>query len=162
MIDSRDLPRMNALPFVRAVLMGGTIGGALDLLFALTFAAATGMAPPQLLQTIASGLLGQSAYAGGATAAMLGLASHFVLSYLWAALFVTAAYRHVRLFERPLLAGAVFGILVFFTMRLVVLPLSAFPHPVSFRPLAATLDLLSHMLLFGLPIALAARASLRP
>ena len=41
-------------------------------------------------------------------------------------------------------------------MRLVVLPLSAFPHPVTFKPLSASLDLLSHMFLFGVPIALAA------
>ena len=47
-------------------------------------------------------------------------------------------------------------------MRLVVLPLSAFPHPVSFKPLSAGLDLLSHMFLFGLPIALAAAKAIRP
>ena len=47
-------------------------------------------------------------------------------------------------------------------MRLVVLPLSAFPHPVSFKPLAAGLDLLSHMFLFGLPIALAASKAIAP
>jgi hypothetical protein len=35
----------------------------------------------------------------------------------------------------------------------VVLPLSAFPYPVTFKPLATALDLLSHMLLFGAPIA---------
>jgi hypothetical protein len=41
-------------------------------------------------------------------------------------------------------------------MRLVVLPLSAFPYPISFSQPGATLDLLSHMFFFGLPIALAA------
>jgi uncharacterized membrane protein YagU involved in acid resistance len=153
--------RIGRPSFVRAVLTGGTIGGALDLLFALTFAATNGMAPPQLLQTIASGLLGQAAYSGGAGTAVLGFAGHFALSYLWAALFVAVAYRWEILLARPLLAGAVFGIVVFFGMRLVVLPLSAFPHPVTFRPLAATLDLLSHMLLFGVPIALAARRFVR-
>lgn len=53
--------------------------------------------------------------------------------------------------------GAIFGVCVFLFMRLVVLPLSAFPYPVTFRPLATALDGLSHMFLFGLPIALAAR-----
>jgi uncharacterized membrane protein YagU involved in acid resistance len=147
--------------FVRAVLAGGTIGGALDLLFALIFAATNGLAPPQLLQTVASGLLGQAAYSGGAGTAVLGLACHFVLSWMWAALFVAAASRWAVILARPLLTGAVFGILVFFGMRLVVLPISAFPHPVTFRPLAATLDLLSHMLLFGVPIAMAARRIVR-
>ena len=49
------------------------------------------------------------------------------------------------------MAGIVFGIFVFFSMRLVVLPLSAFPYPVTFKPLATTLDLLSHAVLFGVP-----------
>jgi uncharacterized membrane protein YagU involved in acid resistance len=153
--------RFDRSSFLRAVFAGGTIGGGLDLLFALTFAATDGTAPPQLLQTIASGLLGEAAYSGGAGTAVLGLASHFVLSYLWAALFVGVASRWEILLARPFFAGAVFGIFVFFAMRLVVLPLSAFPHPVIFRPLAATLDLVSHMLLFGVPIALAARRFMR-
>jgi uncharacterized membrane protein YagU involved in acid resistance len=142
-------------PLTRAVIVGGSIAGALDILFAITFAAANGVPAMRLLQTVASGLLGEDAYAGGWPVAALGLAAHFALSYLWAALFVAAAARRPRLAEKPALAGALFGILVFFTMRLVVLPLSAFPHPVSFKPLAAGLDLLSHMFLFGLPIALA-------
>jgi uncharacterized membrane protein YagU involved in acid resistance len=144
----------------RAVLVGGSIAGALDILFALSFAAANGMPPQRLLQLVASGLLGEAAYAGGAATALLGLAAHFSLSYLWAAIFVAAAVRQPRLVAKPVLAGAVFGVVVFLAMRLVVLTLSAFPHPVSFKPLAAGLDLLSHMFLFGLPIALAARRSL--
>ena len=142
-------------------MVGGSIGGALDLAFALTFAAANGVGPLQLLQTVASGLLGSAAYEGGLPVAVLGFAAHFALSYGWAALFVGAAPRVPRMAARPLLAGLLFGVLVFFAMRLVVLPLSAFPHPVSFKPLAAGLDLLSHMFLFGLPIALAASKAMR-
>ena len=148
--------------FGRAVLVGGTIAGALDIAFALSFAGAEGVAPQELLQTVASGLLGQAAYSGGTPVAWLGLACHIALSYVWAALFAGVATWQPRVLERPLLAGIVFGILVFFAMRLVVLPLSAFPHPVRFRPLAATLDILSHMLLFGFPIAAAANRYLRP
>jgi hypothetical protein len=58
------------------------------------------------------------------------------------------------------LAAAVFGVTVFVLMRLVVLPLSAFPFPVAFKPLGTVLDLLSHMFLFGLPIAWSVRRSL--
>ena len=44
-------------------------------------------------------------------------------------------------------------------MRLVVLPLSAYPRPVTFKPLATVLDLLSHMVLFAGPVVvLVARA----
>jgi uncharacterized membrane protein YagU involved in acid resistance len=145
----------------RAVVVGGSIGGALDLAFALTFAAVNGVGPAQLLQTIASGLLGAAAYEGGVPAAVLGFAAHFVMSFVWAAIFVAAAAGAPQIAARPLLAGTLFGVFVFLTMRLVVLPLSAFPHPVSFKPLAASLDLLSHMFLFGLPIALAASKAMR-
>jgi len=55
---------------------------------------------------------------------------------------------------------------VFLVMRLVVLPLSAFPYPVSFKPMSVIPDLMSHMFLFGIPIAWAASKipdlSLRP
>lgn len=148
-------------PFSRAVIVGGSIAGALDILFAITYAATDGVPPMRLLQTVASGLLGEDAYAGGWPVAALGLAAHFALSYLWAALFVAVAARRPTLITKPALAGAIFGVIVFFTMRLVVLPLSAFPHPVSFKPLAAGLDLLSHMFFFGLPIALAAAKAIR-
>lgn len=141
---------------LRAVLIGGLAGGAGDILFAIAFAAIHGRTPVWLLQTVATGLLGQAAYDGGLPAALLGLAGHFSMSFLWAALFVTLASRIPQLVAKPAIAGPAYGVLVFLAMRLVVLPVSAFPYPVSFKLDSAGPDLLSHMFLFGLPIALAA------
>ena len=62
--------------------------------------------------------------------------------------------------RKPLVSAIAFGILVFVLMRCVVLPLSAFPLPVSFKLPGAALDLLSHIFLFGLPIAMAARRAM--
>jgi hypothetical protein len=152
---------MNTTSRLRAVLIGGSIAGALDILFAITYAAVNGTAPVKLLQTVASGLLGMAAFDGGVPAAILGLAAHFGLSYLWAALFVAAASRLPQLVAKPAVAGVTFGVLVFFTMRLIVLPLSAFPYPIVFRPLSWGLDLLSHMFFFGMPIALMAAKAIR-
>ena len=152
---------MNSPSRLRAVLIGGSIAGTLDILFAITYAAANGLAPVKLLQTVASGLLGKAAFDGGVPSAILGLAGHFGMSYLWAALFVAAASRVTPLVSKPAVTGPIFGILVFFTMRLVVLPLSAFPYPIVFRPLSWGLDLLSHMFFFGLPIAFAAAKAIR-
>jgi uncharacterized membrane protein YagU involved in acid resistance len=148
-------------PALLAVLVGGTIGGALDLAFALSFAAYSGVAPLRLLQTIASGALGIAAFAGGLGTAILGTAFHFGISYLWAALFLAVAWRFRELARHPLLPGVVFGVVVFLAMRLVVLPLSAFPYPITFAPVATVLDLLSHMFLFGVPIAAAARKAVQ-
>jgi hypothetical protein len=62
--------------------------------------------------------------------------------------------------RHPFASGIVFGIVVFLVMRLLVLPLSAFPFPVTFKPVATVLDLMSHTMLFGVPIALAAGRAL--
>jgi hypothetical protein len=140
-----------------AVLVGGSIAGTLDILFAISFAGYNGVSPADLLQTVASGLLGNAAFSGGIPTAASGLILHFLMSYLWAGIFVVAARRLPLLVRQPLLSGILFGVAVFLTMRLVVLPLSAFPYPVTFKPLATTLDLLSHTFLFGVPIAFAAR-----
>lgn len=146
---------MKPLSPAKAVLLGGTIAGALDLLFALSFAAYNGVAPLRLLQTVASGLVGNTAFSGGGGTALLGFVLHFVLSLIWAGLFLVLARALPRLLAHPMVSGLVFGAFVFLAMRLVVLPLSAFPHPVTFKPLATVLDLTSHMVLFGLPISIA-------
>lgn len=148
-------------PMLKAILLGGLIGGTLDLLFAVSFAAANGAAPEVVFHTIASGLLGKAALSGGATSSALGVACHFGLSLIWATLFAVVAWRYPRMVRWPLLAGVVFGVMVFLSMRLVVLPLSAYPRAVTFKPLATVLDLLSHMLLFGTPIAVAVSRAIR-
>jgi uncharacterized membrane protein YagU involved in acid resistance len=105
-------------------------------------------------------LLGSAAFEGGRPVAALGLGLHFGLSLLWAGAFFAVARRAPSLARHPFIAGVAFGIVVFLAMRLVVLPLSAFPFPVRFKPLGTVLDLLSHTLLFGQPIAWATRRAL--
>jgi uncharacterized membrane protein YagU involved in acid resistance len=146
--------------YVRAVLLGGFVAGALDIAFAITFGAYNGTPPLRLLQVVASGLVGKAAFAGGSSMAGLGLALHFFMSIFWAALFLAVARLRPSVARHPFASGIVFGIVVFLVMRLLVLPLSAFPFPVTFKPVATVLDLMSHTMLFGVPIALAAGRAL--
>lgn len=146
--------------YVSAVVLGGLVAGALDITFAISFAAYGGTPPLRLLQIVASGLFGNAAFAGGIPMAAAGLALHFVASMLWAGVFLALALPRPSLARHPYVSGIAFGICVFLAMRLVVLPLSAFPYPVSFKPVATVLDLLSHTLLFGVPIALAVRRAM--
>ena len=141
----------------KAIVVGGLVGGAGDLLFAIAWAAYNGMAPQKLLQVIASGWFGNAAFDGGWNTAAIGFASHFGIALVVAALFSVLAARMPALRERPLVAGIALGVATFLAMRLVVLPLSAFPFPVKMFTLGAGLDLLSHMFLFGTPIAFARR-----
>lgn len=148
--------------FLKAVVYGGLLGGAGDLAFALAFAGTRGTPPMELLQVIASGVFGKAAFDGGATMALAGAVFHFAISLIWAAAFVAFSSRFAGAIARPPIAAIAFGIVVFFAMRLAVLPLSAFPFPVTFKPLAWGLDLLSHVFLFALPIVSAAKRYAMP
>ena len=141
----------------KAIVLGGLAGGVGDLAFAIAWAAAHGMAPQKLLQVIASGWFGNAAFDGGWNTAAIGFASHFGIALVVAALFSLLAERIPALLERALVSGIALGAIAFLVMRLVVLPLSAFPFPVKMFTLGAGLDLLSHMFLFGTPIAFARR-----
>lgn len=141
----------------KAIVAGGLAGGAGDLLFAITWAGINGMAPQKLLQVIASGWFGNAAFDGGWNTAAIGFASHFGIALVVAALFSALATRMPALLRRPLVSGIALGVMTFLVMRLIVLPLSAFPFPVKMFTLGAGLDLLSHMFLFGTPIAFARR-----
>jgi hypothetical protein len=141
----------------KAIVVGGLLGGAGDLLFAIAWAGINGMAPQKLLQVIASGWFGQVAFDGGWNTAAIGFASHFGIALVVAALFSALGTRMPSLLERPLVSGMALGIATFLAMRLVVLPLSAFPFPMKMFTVGAGLDLLSHMFLFGTPIAYARR-----
>jgi hypothetical protein len=143
-----------------AVLLGGSIAGALDIIFAISFAAYNGATPVRLLQTVASGLLGTAAVTGGVRAA-LGLGLHLVMSILRAGAFLLLATFAPALTLHPLGSGIVFGAFVFLAMRRIVLPPSAFPYPITFKPFATALDLPSHTLLFDVPIAWPIQKALR-
>jgi uncharacterized membrane protein YagU involved in acid resistance len=141
------------------VMAGGLIGGLMDLAFAISWAAYNGTAPVQLLQIIASGAFGKAALSGGTPMAAFGLAAHFGISLAWACVYLVFVRAKPQFLRHAFTSGIWFGIFVFFAMRLVVLPVSAFPFPIHFKPVATIADLLSHMFLFGVPIAWAARRS---
>lgn len=146
----------------RPILVGGAIAATGDILFAIGMALARGDTAVHLLQVVASGALGRAAFDGGVPTALAGLGLHVLLSLGWAGLFVLAARAFPALVRRPLWSALGYGVLVLVAMRLVVLPLSAFPFPSGLTPSWALLgDALSHVFLFALPIVLAARRVLR-
>lgn len=144
-----------------AVVVGGLVAGLIDITYAITFSALRGVAPSRLLQSVASGLLGSEAYQGGMITAALGFVLHFVLMMIIAAIFYVVAARWRFLVGRPVLWGGLYGFGVFWVMNLVVLPLSAFPSEVKFRPLWLATSLIVHAFGIGVPIALASRAAVK-
>ena len=155
-------PRANAMrrsPAVFAILVGGGIAATLDVTYAIVYSAFHGVSALRVLQSVASGLLGQPAYAGGVPTAILGFCLHFAMAFLVAAIFYLASRRLHFLTRQAVLSGLVYGIGVYLVMNFIVVPLSAFPTPLTFTPTRVAINLVAHMILFGLPIALAARAA---
>ena len=143
-----------------SILLGGLVAGAFDITYAVVFSyLRRGVPPSRVLQSVASGLLGPEAYDGGAPTAALGLALHFFIALVAAAVFVLASRYLPALVRRPILAGAVYGVAIYVFMNWVVIPLSPI-GPKPFPPLIVlATGLLVHMFLIGVPIALAARRS---
>ena len=109
----------------------------------------------RLLQFVASGLIGQKAFQGGAAATVLGLGLHFVIALSVVALFYFASRQLAFLRHHVVLSGILYGLIVFGVMNLVVLPLSAAKPRHSL-----TGDLIQigiHMFIIGLPTALLVR-----
>ena len=141
----------------RAIVAGGLAAATLDAVDALVaYKLAYGMSPLVIYQFVASGLLGKAAYAGGATAALLGVAVHLLVAFTAATVFVLASERFPALRRGAVGWGLAFGVAVFAVMSFVVIPLSRIGASVP--PLSLVVNgVLGHALLVGLPIALAAR-----
>ena len=146
---------------IRPILWGGFLSGALDITAAFVVYGSMGVRPIPLLQGIASGLLGPSAFAGGWPTALLGLFIEFLIATGAAAVYFFAARMLGFLARQPWLAGPLYGIAVYWFMQLVVLPLSRFArHRFSIR--LTLIGIAIHMACVGLPIALAVSRFRRP
>ena len=159
--DALPAERSNA---ARAILTGGLIAGAIDITYACVFSyVRRGVPPARILQSVASGALGQSAFDGGTTTAALGLLFHFLIALIWAAVYYAASRKLTVLARAPYVCGLVYGLVIFALMNYAVIPLSAAPFgaPAPWSP-AFNFGLLVHMLGIGLPIALATRRYSRP
>src|SRR6266487_876231 len=78
-------------------------------------------------QYIASGALGNAAFAGGIATALLGVLFHYLISIVIAGVFILSANR-IPLLRRYLIPGSLlYGFGVFVVMNMIVLPLSAAP-----------------------------------
>jgi hypothetical protein len=145
----------------RAILAAGFLAGALDILAAFAIYVPRGASAVRILQSISAGLLGAAAARGGAPTAALGLVLQFVIATTAAAVYYVASQRIAMLTARPVVLGAVYGVVVWVVMNFVVVPLSAVPK----RPFdwsGAPLVLLVHVICVGIPIAVTLARSTVP
>lgn len=157
-----DSPASAATPH-RAVVAGGLIAGALDMVWVCTLWGTLGVTPTRIFQAVASGWLGNdAAVAGGYATALLGAVSHFGITVAMAYAYYLVARRVPALVRHPWRHGALYGVLLYIVMIHVIVPLSAAPSGQSPPwPWALWANIAAHMLLVGVPCALAARIALR-
>lgn len=148
---------MQRNPAPKAILIGGIIAGTLDLTYAITFSGMHGYPAMRVMQSVATGLLGKAAFDGGAATAAIGVCAHFLIAIGAAAVFWFASRRFKFLTHQAVISGFVFGICVYLVMNFVILPLSAYPGKFNPDPTLLVANLLAHMFLFGLPVALVTR-----
>lgn len=141
------------LLYLQTALAGGLLAGLLDIIYALSAYAVAGVPPQRLLQVVASGILGESAFKGGWQSALFGLSLHFSIALIMAAVFV-AAFLSVDILRKHLvLAGCSYGLLLYGAMNYVIVPLS---KAVPGKPPEGWLfvsGIAAHIFLVGLPIA---------
>lgn len=136
-----------------AVLAGGAIAGVLDILYAIISWQLNGKSALWVLQSVAMGWYGRASSQMGWASGAVGLASHFAILLVAAALY-GAAWRHVDWMRtRWVLCGALFGVLVYLFMNWVVIPLSAAPFRTPLTLSNLGWGFTSHALLVGVPIA---------
>jgi hypothetical protein len=140
------------------LLAGGLVVGLLDGLDAILFFGARGVAPVQIMQSIASGLLGRAAYQGGIATAALGVLLHFGIALAVVVVYYVVSRQLPALNRRPLVFGPLYGLLVYGVMNFVVLPLSAAMTGPKSLPVVIN-GVLIHALGVGLPSALFAKAA---
>jgi uncharacterized membrane protein YagU involved in acid resistance len=139
-----------------AIFWGGLIAGILDLTQAFIGFSLIGSTPFRILQSVAAGIFGPNSRQMGWTSAAVGLLCHFTVAFGAATVYYLTSRKLRLLVERPVLAGLVYGELVFLFMYFVVIPLSAIGHA-RYNLATYITGPIGHPVLVGLPIALCLR-----
>ena len=145
----------------RAILYGTLIVGVLDGLDAMIYWGwARGVSPVRVFQGIAAGLLGRASFEGGYPTALLGLLLHFFIACVVVSTYLIASRSLAILTRQAVACGLAYGMLVYFFMSRIVVPLSAAGKPRLTLPLLVN-GLLIHAVGVGLPSALVTRATVQ-
>jgi len=145
--------RNSTNPALLAILSGGLIAGTIDIGSACVI---NWLSPVVILHAIASGLLGKQSFYDGLPSAFFGLLLQWAMSLIIAAIYVSATRWLPDLRHRWIPWGISYGVVVYFVMEYVVVPLSAawperhFDKPIDYPKESENL---LAMILFGLIVA---------
>jgi hypothetical protein len=145
-----------------AIFWGGFACGVFDITQAMiAWYLKAGAKPIRILQAVAGGLLGRDSFQGGMKTAALGLALHFLIAFTAAAVYWVASRKITFMTAHAVIAGMLYGEMVWVFMNFVVIPLSLARRP-PWDAASIITGPIGHLFLVGLPIALAVRHYSRP
>jgi hypothetical protein len=137
------------LQVLSAILLGGIIAATIDIGAASLI---TGRSPAFIMQVIAGGLLGKATFGGGIGTMLLGALLQEVMGVLIATIYVVLWRTFPGLLRRWVASGLAYGVIIFFVMNYVVVPLSAWKSAPHFTSVKFAANMAA-MLLFGLIVA---------
>jgi hypothetical protein len=136
---------------LRPIAIATAVAGALDILWAMILTMTVGKGDiPAMLRLVASGPFGDAAKDWGTGGALLGLLVHFTLMAIMATIFVMFVRARPQLLDTPWLTALGFGLITYFAMNWVVVPLR-FGTPLPPKPLSIATQLFAHLVLVAIP-----------
>jgi hypothetical protein len=151
---------MSNSSIVRPIAIATLVSGTLDIAFAMILTVAFGRQIPKMLRYVASGPL-PAATEMGAGGAVLGLLVHFILMAMMATIFMLFVRARPTLLDTPWRTGLAYGVITYFAMNWLVVPLR-FETPLPPKTLSIATQLFAHIALVGIPFAMIAVRMLRP
>jgi hypothetical protein len=146
---------------LRPILIATLIAGTLDILSAFVFSAMAGVSALAVLKFVASGPFGD-APTETLGWGLVGLAVHFAIMTCMVTAYMLVAPRLPILLRQPIVAGILYGVLLWIIMYWIVRPLRFPELPLPHTVKGISQALFSHCILVGIPIALVASRYLRP
>lgn len=145
---------------LKPIAIATALSGALDILWAMILTLSFGRQIPDMLRFVASGPF-PHAKEWGLAGAALGLAVHFTLMAIMAIAFVLLVRSWPKLLETPWRTGLAYGLITYFAMNWLVVPLR-FGTPIPPRMLSVATQLFAHIALVGIPFAFIMARTIRP
>ena len=141
---------------LKAVVLAGLVCGVLDLICAAALFRLVGGSFERLLQFIASGAFGESAFKSGKGSAAAGCLLHFSIAFVAAAVYYATSRSLPFLVSHAFACGILYGVIIHLFMSFVVIPLSRTPKR-KFSASSFLSQLVVHMFVVGLSISLVVR-----
>lgn len=139
---------------IATILKTGLLVGSLDLTAAIVqYVLMTGKSAANVLRFIASGVFGETAFAGGTTMLLWGILFHYCIALVVTGIFWLLYPYLQRVLNSPMLLGVLYGALVWVVMNRIVLPLSNAPAlPFTLYGMLMGMGIL--IIAIGIPISL--------